>query len=68
MKKENVANVILALVFALVAASIIGGTIHNIYVQQKVLNVIEKQETRRTDYSEAKHTLSLIHEVFTKNK
>jgi hypothetical protein len=65
MKKENVANVVLAITFALMAVSVIFGTAHRIYVENRVLAILEKQEMRRTDLSQAKHVLGLIHDVFT---
>ncbi len=62
--KESVYNAIIAITLAVLAVSLIASASHNIYVQQKVLNVIEKQELRRTDFSEAKFVLGVIDDVF----
>jgi hypothetical protein len=48
----------------MLAVSLIASAINNIYTQRKVLNILEKQEMRRTDYSEAKFVLGVIDDVF----
>lgn len=64
MKKDIFANLVFSIIAGLIVASIVGGTIHNIYVQRKVLNIMEQQEFRRTDFSEAKFVLGVIDDVF----
>jgi hypothetical protein len=63
-RKESIYNAIIAFTLAMLAVSLIASAINNIYTQRKVLNILEKQEMRRTDYSEAKFVLGVIDDVF----